>query len=261
MAGSRFAKGRHALSISDRSGAAFPYIEMVREWTGAWVHTSEFEIKQPQIQPRPVGSDPQALQFARPSRTAPVPADLLRYNPLTTYAAGSGLVNVNLPGHGYSAGDTKRFRGTPTTAGAFNDSEDIDGITGATVCRSAGYTISLGQYTSTTTTLVQTITASSTVDILLTSATGFRQFDEINYLLIGTEFISYTGIDLSDNNLEGVKRGVAGTTAAGYAGGTTMRSMGSIKNNFYFTAATNATTGGIEGGGYPVSVGPVTIEA
>jgi len=32
MAGSRFSKGRHALSISDRSGAAFPYIEMVREW-------------------------------------------------------------------------------------------------------------------------------------------------------------------------------------------------------------------------------------
>ena len=53
---SRFATGKRALSISDRSGAAFPYIEMVKEWTGAWVHISEFEIKQPQIQPRPVGS-------------------------------------------------------------------------------------------------------------------------------------------------------------------------------------------------------------
>ena len=69
MAGSRFSKGRHALSISDRSGAAFPYTEMVREWNGAWVHTSEFEIKQPQIQPRPVGADPQALEFARTART------------------------------------------------------------------------------------------------------------------------------------------------------------------------------------------------
>jgi len=36
----RFAKGSRALSISDRSGAAFPYKEMVKEWTGTWVHTS-----------------------------------------------------------------------------------------------------------------------------------------------------------------------------------------------------------------------------
>ena len=43
----RFSKGRRALAISDRSGAAFPYNEMVKEWTGAWVHNSEFEPKQP----------------------------------------------------------------------------------------------------------------------------------------------------------------------------------------------------------------------
>ena len=84
MAGSRFSKGRHALSISDRSGAAFPYIEMVREWTGAWVHTSEFEIKQPQIQPRPVGADPQALQFARTPRTEFYVPTVLPNNPFST---------------------------------------------------------------------------------------------------------------------------------------------------------------------------------
>ena len=39
----KFAQGRFALSISDRSGLAFPYTEMVREWNGAWVHISEFE--------------------------------------------------------------------------------------------------------------------------------------------------------------------------------------------------------------------------
>ena len=38
-----FASGKHALAISDRSGLAFPYLEMVREWNGAWVHFSEFE--------------------------------------------------------------------------------------------------------------------------------------------------------------------------------------------------------------------------
>ena len=62
----RFSKGRRALAISDRSGVAFPYREMVKEWTGAWVHTSEFEVKQPQLQPHPVGADPQGLLHARP---------------------------------------------------------------------------------------------------------------------------------------------------------------------------------------------------
>ena len=61
----RFAKGSRALAISDRSGAAFPYREMVQEWTGAWVHISEFEPKQPQLEPHPVGADPQGLQHAR----------------------------------------------------------------------------------------------------------------------------------------------------------------------------------------------------
>ncbi len=44
----RFAKGSRALAISDRSGAGCPYREMVKEWTGAWVLTSEFEPHQPQ---------------------------------------------------------------------------------------------------------------------------------------------------------------------------------------------------------------------
>jgi hypothetical protein len=52
----QFSKGRYALMISDRSGAAFPYREMVQEWNGAWVHNSEYEPKQPQVSPRPHGS-------------------------------------------------------------------------------------------------------------------------------------------------------------------------------------------------------------
>ena len=60
----RFAKGSRALAISDRSGAAFPYREMVKEWTGAWVHQSEFEPKQPQLEPHPVGA---CLLYTSPS--------------------------------------------------------------------------------------------------------------------------------------------------------------------------------------------------
>ena len=65
-----FSSGKHALMISDRSGVAFPYREMVQEWTGMWVHTSEFEPKQPQLEPRPIVGDPQGLPHIRPSRKA-----------------------------------------------------------------------------------------------------------------------------------------------------------------------------------------------
>jgi len=44
-----YARGKYAQAISDRSGMAFPYNEMVREWNGMFVHKSEFENKQPQL--------------------------------------------------------------------------------------------------------------------------------------------------------------------------------------------------------------------
>ena len=46
-----YAKGKYAKFISDRSGMEFPYNEMVKEWNGARVHTSEFEPKTPQYKP------------------------------------------------------------------------------------------------------------------------------------------------------------------------------------------------------------------
>ena len=45
----RYATGKYAKAISDRSGMEFPYREMVREWNGAFVHSSEYEPKQPQL--------------------------------------------------------------------------------------------------------------------------------------------------------------------------------------------------------------------
>tara|TARA_R100001015_G_C4492973_1_gene69940 strand:- start:287 stop:622 length:336 start_codon:yes stop_codon:yes gene_type:complete len=62
---SKFASGKFAKRISDRSGMAFPYNEMVEEWTGARVHYTEYEAKHPQLEPRPIVQDPQSLQFAR----------------------------------------------------------------------------------------------------------------------------------------------------------------------------------------------------
>jgi hypothetical protein len=34
------------------SGMEFPYKEMVKEWNGSFVHVSEFEAKQPQLDPK-----------------------------------------------------------------------------------------------------------------------------------------------------------------------------------------------------------------
>ena len=80
----KFAKGKHALAISDRSGLAFPWREMVTEWNGQFVHYSEFERKQPQLDPSPFVSDPQGLEKARP-QVAPLPTpDLLEENPIIT---------------------------------------------------------------------------------------------------------------------------------------------------------------------------------
>jgi hypothetical protein len=61
----KYASGKFAKRISDRSGMAFPYNEMVQEWNGSWVHVSEFEPKQPQLDPLPIVTDPQSLQYAR----------------------------------------------------------------------------------------------------------------------------------------------------------------------------------------------------
>ena len=61
----KYASGKFAKRISDRSGMAFPYNEMVQEWNGSWVHYSEFEPKQPQLEPLPIVTDPQSLEHAR----------------------------------------------------------------------------------------------------------------------------------------------------------------------------------------------------
>ena len=62
----RYATGKFAKRISDRSGMAFPYNEMVKEWNGSTVHISEFEPKHPQLDPKYHPSDPQSLQNAKP---------------------------------------------------------------------------------------------------------------------------------------------------------------------------------------------------
>ena len=61
-----YARGKYAKAISDRSGMAFKYNEMVKEWNGSFVHKSEFEPKHPQIKRKHIKADAIALANARP---------------------------------------------------------------------------------------------------------------------------------------------------------------------------------------------------
>ena len=192
----KYASGKHALAISDRSGMAFPYDEMVREWNGSLVHTSEFEAKQPQLEPKPVGSDPQALYNPRPQPASKTSLTLLDSNPFTTViSGGTTFVNVFSENHQRAAGSVVRFRGPPevTSAGpagsdlieqpklrnlqAFATIPTFDNV--SDLNNTSGFTIALGQIDSS-----GNITGATTTDSLT---------DPINYFHITSTSSATTG--------------------------------------------------------------------
>jgi hypothetical protein len=177
-----FARGKYALAISDRSGMAFPYSEMVREWNGSLVHYSEYESKQPQLEPKPVGSDPQALQNPRPKPASVASLILLNPNPFTSIiSGGTTYVNVYSEDHQRKAGDIVRFRGPPvvTSAGpggadeadqrnlqAFINIPTFDNV--SDLNNANGFTIALGQIDS-----AGNVTGATTTDALTTPINYF----------------------------------------------------------------------------------------
>jgi len=89
------ATGKYAKAISDRSGFAFPYNEMVKEWNGSFVHRSEFEEKHPQLEPRKHKPDGQALKNARPPVKL-TPSDQLENGSVNTLMASLGVTNADV---------------------------------------------------------------------------------------------------------------------------------------------------------------------
>ncbi len=189
----KYASGKHALAISDRSGMAFPYSEMVREWNGSLVHVSEFEAKQPQLEPKPVGSDPQALYNPRPQPESKTSLILLNPNPFTTViSGGTTYVNVFSEDHQRAANSVVRFRGSPqvTSAGpggadpadarnlqAFANIPTFDNV--SDLNNANGFTIALGQIDS-----AGNVTGATTTDALTTP---------INYFYITSTSNATTG--------------------------------------------------------------------
>ena len=123
-----YAKGKYAKFISDRSGVEYPYKEMVREWTGARVHRSEFEPKTAQDHPRKHSADKEALKYARTDRDESAVATLLPLNPLR-FTASSATISVFEPSHGRSSSDTVRFRDVSGNifGASITELEDSDG--------------------------------------------------------------------------------------------------------------------------------------
>ena len=98
---------------------------MVREWNGFLVHYSEYEPKQPQLDPKPVGSDPQALRNPRVQGDDTPQLILLTNNPFQTVIYnGVTYINVYSQDHQRTTGSRVRLRGpaqviTSGTGGAF----------------------------------------------------------------------------------------------------------------------------------------------
>ena len=104
----KYATGKYAKAISDRSGLEFPYREMVREWNGAFVHVSEYEPKQPQLEPKPFVADPQGLEQARPQNF-----------PSNQIGGGNMVANLTLPGD-FAFGDLNSNSMMPESPSVIN---------------------------------------------------------------------------------------------------------------------------------------------
>ena len=261
-----FSQGKFALAISDRSGMAFPYNEMVREWTGAWVHVSEYEPKSPQLDPKPTSADPQALQRARPARTEFGTQDFLPDNPFTT--AGTTTLTVLFPNGQLQVDDVLRFTAVKSAVG------------GVTVDKFQIQTTLNGDISDSATTI--TLTDGSNFP-----TSGFIMIQKINSTtgLYENEVIEYTG--RSSNNLTGCTRGTSSpyrgftpsaSTASAHDSGATI--YGSFKvaslvgtsyvndanttvtdyNSFTLTLP-SAATGTATGGGFNCVISPLNIES
>ena len=208
----KYASGKYAYAISDRSGLRFPYDEMVREWNGSLVHMSEYEPKQLQLEPKPVGSDPQALFNPRPQPASKTSLILLDNNPFTSVIySGTTYVNVFSEDHQRAAGSVVRFRGPPVVTSA-----GPGGVFPIPADR-------------------RNLQAFATIPT----------FDNVSDLNNANGFTIALGqIDSSGN----------------ITGATTSDSLTDPINFFHITSTSNATTGGISGGGANCSAGPVTLE-
>jgi hypothetical protein len=193
------ARGKHALFISDRSGLQFPYTEMVREWNGSRVHTSEYEPKQPQLEPKPFTADPQGLMHPRPDRLELPTGDFLEINPFSTpnLLTVGATFEVSQPNSGILVGDFVRL---------MSISQPLSTAGSAVV-------ISIKELEMTTT-LSANITATDTSMVVADATSfytngGYLMIEKINSVsgLYENEIIQYAAYNSGTKTLSGLIRG------------------------------------------------------
>ena len=193
------ARGKHALFISDRSGLQYPYTEMVREWNGARVHTSEYEPKQPQLEPKPFTADPQGLMHPRPARLELPTGDFLEINPFSTpnLLTVGATFEVSQPNSGILVGDFVRLMSISQPLSA----------TGSAVV------VSIKELEMTTT-LSANITATDTSMVVADATSfytngGYLMIEKINSVsgLYENEIIQYAAYNSGTKTLSGLIRG------------------------------------------------------
>ena len=270
----KYASGKHALAISDRSGLQFPWREMVTEWTGAFVHISEYEPKQPQLRPKTLSADSISLSKVRPARTAFPTPTILPNNPFETVVGTT--VTVTQPDHNFSTGDAIRFREVQqglggaaistleletTLAGAINSTVKTFTLTDSSQFPASGYIY------------IETKPDKDSEGYPVAKQTTFTQ----------SEVIKYTANNTGTGVLSGLTRG----SSAPLYGLTPQASTATAHNNLdkvfgsysitrvtttqvnppgvpdtiisnqYTFSLVNAATSATSGGGFPSFAGPV----
>ena len=95
----RFAVGKYAYGISDRSGFRYRMKDMRKEWNGSLVGKDEYEPKHPQLEPLTATADPEALYKPRPNNdhevgegfVVVVNNDITRYNTMNPATLGTNF--------------------------------------------------------------------------------------------------------------------------------------------------------------------------
>ncbi len=100
----KYAAGKYAYGISDRSGFRYRLKDMRKEWNGFLVGKDEYEEKHPQLEPRRHPTDAEALRDPRPDTnniipiTANIPSfdlETLRFIPVPLLLGKVGTVTFS----------------------------------------------------------------------------------------------------------------------------------------------------------------------